>query len=241
MELRKYKPDPLSPAFLLLLLLFLSISGRSAVHAYKNHTVGDSLGWFDKLEKPAVDYQKWTAGKTFGLGDFLIFNTDNNHSVVQTYNFTTYKLCDYDDASENDTTEWSAADPSATTPYAVMVAVPLVKEGPNYFFSGNYDGEQCQNGQQFKINVTHGQGLPKSMGDPSDEAPAPVVPDTGDQTEAAPDTIVPSSFDNPRNDVADNDKESSSSNSISLVYCFKFNEFFFLLIGIASACFLSLY
>lgn len=172
---------------------------------------------------------------------FAVFNTDNNHSVVQTYNFTTYKLCDYDDASENDTTEWSAADPSATTPYAVMVAVPLVKEGPNYFFSGNYDGEQCQNGQQFKINVTHGQGLPKSMGDPSDEAPAPVVPDTGDQTEAAPDTIVPSSFDNPRNDVADNDKESSSSNSISLVYCFKFNEFFFLLIGIASACFLSLY
>lgn len=162
---------------------------------------------------------------------------------MQTYNVTTYKLCDYDDASDHDTTEWSAADPSATTPYPVTVAVPLVKEGPNYFFSGNYDGEQCQNGQQFNINVTHGQGLPKSMRDPSEEAPAPVVPDTGDQTESAPDTIIPSSFDNPRNDVADNnnDKESSGSNSLSLIYCFKFNEFLFLLVGIASACFLSLY
>ncbi|XP_022943355.1 blue copper protein-like [Cucurbita moschata] len=233
MEQRKYRADLLSPAFLVL-LLFLSLSGRSAVHAYKNYTVGDSLGWFDKLEKPAVDYQKWTVGKNFSLGDFLIFNTDNNHSVVLTYNFTTYKLCDYDDASEHDTTEWSAADPSATTPYAVTVAVPLLKEGTNYFFSGHYDGEQCQNGQQFKINVTHGQGLPKSMRDSSDEAPAPVVPDTGDQTESAPDTIVPSNFDNPVNDVADSDKEVSGSVSLSLHS--KFNEFFFVLAGIASAC-----
>ncbi|KAG6570434.1 hypothetical protein SDJN03_29349, partial [Cucurbita argyrosperma subsp. sororia] len=212
MEQRKYGADLLSPAFLVL-LLFLSLSGRSAVHAYKNYTVGDSLGC---------------------LGDFLIFNTDNNHSVVLTYNFTTYKLCDYDDASEHDTTEWSAADPSATTPYAVTVAVPLLKEGTNYFFSGHYDGEQCQNGQQFKINVTHGQGLPKSMRDSSDEAPAPVVPDTGDQTESAPDTIVPSNFDNPVNDVTDSDKEVSGSVSLSLHS--KFNEFFFVLAGIASAC-----
>ncbi|XP_022995137.1 cucumber peeling cupredoxin-like [Cucurbita maxima] len=234
MEQRKYRAD-LLPSPFLLVLIFLSLSGRSLVNAYQNYTVGDSLGWFDELEKPAVDYQNWTVGKTFSLGDFLIFNTDNNHSVVQTYNFTTYNLCDYDDASEDDTTEWSAADPSATTPHAVTVAVPLVKEGANYFFSGHYDGEQCQNGQHFKINVTHGQGLPKSLGDSSDEAPAPVVPDSGDRTESAPDTIVPSSFDNPRNDVADNDsdkKESSGSVSLMSLH-FKFNEFFFLLVGTA--------
>ncbi|XP_022152980.1 blue copper protein [Momordica charantia] len=236
MEQRNYRADPLQPAFLL--LLFLSLSGRSVVHAYKNYTVGDSLGWFDKLEKPAVDYQKWIAGKNFGLGDFLIFNTDNNHSVVQTYNFTMYKLCDNDDASANDTTEWSAADPSATAPYAVTVPVPLIKEGINYFFSGNYDGEQCQNGQHFQINVTHGQGLPKSMRDSSDEAPGPAVaPDTGDETESAPDTIIPSSFDHPRNDVADTD-DKEASGSVSLLLHFKFNDLFFLLVGIASIFFI---
>jgi len=33
--------------------------------------VGDSLGWFDNLEKPTVNYQKWVAEKQFSLGDFL--------------------------------------------------------------------------------------------------------------------------------------------------------------------------
>lgn len=55
--------------FLLLLLFFTSFS-RSA-DAYKNYTVGDSLGWFDNLEKPTVNYGKWVAGKNFSLGDFL--------------------------------------------------------------------------------------------------------------------------------------------------------------------------
>lgn len=234
MEHRKYGADLLPSAFILVFLIFISFSGGSVVHAYTNFTVGDSLGWFDNLEKPAVDYQNWTVGKNFSLGDFLIFNTDNNHSVVQTYNFTTYNLCDYDDASENDTTEWSAADPSAITPYAVTVSVPLVKEGTHYFFSGNYDGEQCQNGQQFKINVTLGEGLPESMrDDSSDQAPAPAIPDSGDRTESAPDTIVPSSFDNPRNDVADHDNNNNNeaSGSVSIM---SFSSL--LLVGIIACC-----
>ncbi|KAM3692649.1 hypothetical protein ACJW31_08G104700 [Castanea mollissima] len=162
---------------------------------YKNYTVGDSLGWYDTLEKPNVNYQKWVAGKNFSLGDFLIFNTDSNHSIIQTYNFTTYKLCDYEDAQENDTIQWSISDPSATTLNSVTVPVPLVKEGMTYFFSSDYDGEQCKNGQHFKVNVTHGQGLPKK---------------------SAPDTIVPSNFNNPHEDTAD--KEASGSVSLSMYW-----------------------
>ena len=56
-------------AFLLLLLVFVSFSG--CVEAYKNYTVGDSLGWYDNLHEPSVNYQKWVAGKHFSLGDFL--------------------------------------------------------------------------------------------------------------------------------------------------------------------------
>jgi hypothetical protein len=55
--------------FILSCLFLLSFSG--SVEAYKNYTVGDSLGWFDKLEKPNVNYQKWVAAKNFSLGDFL--------------------------------------------------------------------------------------------------------------------------------------------------------------------------
>lgn len=199
-----------------------------SVGAYKNYTVGDSLGWFDNLEKPTVNYQKWVAKKQFSLGDFLIFNTDNNHSLVQTYNFTTYKQCDYDDAQDKDTIQWSSVDPSNTDIHPVTVAVPLLKEGATYFFSSDYDGEQCKNGQHFKINVTHGQGLPKSLQKPSEDSPSPASPISGDD-ESAPDTNVPSNFNNPKEDsddekTSDKDKDKEESSSVSMLKYVKFHN-----------------
>ncbi|KAH9790309.1 hypothetical protein KPL71_003360 [Citrus sinensis] len=105
--------------FCFLLLRLLCFSGSA--EAYKNYTVGDSLGWYDSQEKPAVDYQQWADAKNFSLGDFL----NTNHSVVQTYNFTTYKECDYDDALDSDTKLWSAADPSNTATSGVTVPANL--------------------------------------------------------------------------------------------------------------------
>ncbi|KAK1319433.1 hypothetical protein QJS10_CPB04g00472 [Acorus calamus] len=134
-------------------LLCFFISFTSAADAYQNYTVGDNLGWFDNKHNPKINYQRWVAGKNFSLGDFLIFNTDKNHSVIQTYNLITYKRCDYNNANANDTVVWSAGQP--------VVAVPLLKEGMTYFFSGNYDGKQCKHGQHFKIKVLHGLGLPR--------------------------------------------------------------------------------
>ncbi|KAF3455277.1 hypothetical protein FNV43_RR05725 [Rhamnella rubrinervis] len=198
---------------------FLVSFSRSA-EAYKNYTVGDSLGWYDSQEKPSVNYQKWASGKTFSLGDFLIFNTDTNHSVVLTYNFTTYKLCDYDNSVDNDTVQWSSSDPSNTATQQVTVAVPLLKEGPTYFFSGDYDGDQCRSGQHFMINVTHGQGLPKSLRDPSDESPGPTSAQSGDDEESTPDTIVPSNFNNPKEEMADDDDDHKDASDASVLLLF---------------------
>ncbi|KAE8696039.1 Detected protein of confused Function [Hibiscus syriacus] len=39
--------------------------------SYKNYTMGGSLGWFETLEKPDVNYQKWADSNNFSLGDFL--------------------------------------------------------------------------------------------------------------------------------------------------------------------------
>ncbi|CAM8886710.1 hypothetical protein QQ045_025664 [Rhodiola kirilowii] len=193
------------------LFLFI-ISSLSLSSAYQNYTVGDTLGWFDNLEKPDINYQKWADSHSFSLGDFLIFNTDNNHSVVQTHNATVYALCDADDAALNDTYEWSSADPSATTPHPVTVPVPLITEGPIFFFSGDYDGEQCLNGQHFKINVTHGRGLPDSLKD-DQGAMAPANPDAGND-DSAPDTVVSSDFDHPRNDKDKDDGDSEKHSSV---------------------------
>lgn len=179
--------------FALFLLCLIGGGGIQRGEAYKNYTVGDSLGWFDNLEKPSVDYDKWVSGMTFSLGDFLLFNTDSNHSVTQTHNFTTYSTCD---SQGDDNIQWSSIDPNSTEVLPVTVPVPLLKEGPTYFFSGDYDGEQCMHGQKFEINVTHGQGLPPSLRDDpdlatgpttADAAPGPNNPDAGD--DSTPDTI----------------------------------------------------
>nr|AAM61545.1 unknown [Arabidopsis thaliana] len=214
-----------------LLIMYLMLLSLSA-DAYKNYTVGESTGWFDIQERPSANYQKWADSKSFSLGDFLIFNTDSNHSVVQTYDFKTYKDCDYDNNENNDTTEWSAANPSATSPVPVSISVPLVKEGSNYFFSGNYDGEQCKFGQHFMINVTHGQGLPDSSSPDDAAAPGPSESSQSGDDEVAPDTIVPANFDHPKDiESADDDKEvhskkSSSSTTKTSLFCFVFMGLF---------------
>lgn len=180
------------------LFLLCLIGGFQRAKAYKNYTVGDSLGWFDNLAKPGLDYHKWVSGKTFSLGDFLLFNTDSNHTVIQTNNFKIYTTCD---SQGDDNIQWSSIDPNSTEVLPITVAVPLLKEGPTYFFSGDYDGEQCMHGQKLAINVTHGQGLPPSLlrDNPdlavgptaSNAAPGPANPDAGDDT---PD-LVSSNYD----------------------------------------------
>ncbi|PWA48915.1 early nodulin-like protein 18 [Artemisia annua] len=191
----------------MLIVMVFMMTTLGGVAGYKNYTVGGDLGWFDKLEKPTVDYQKWASSKTFSLGDFLIFNTDNNHTVVQTYNSTIYTLCDDSSALDNDTINYASPDPSAAAVHPVSAAVPLLKVGPTYFFSSFYDGEQCENGQKFSINVTQGQGLPPSLRPPTPESPGPVSQESGDDT--VPDTIVPANFDHPK-DLTDDDSDDES-------------------------------
>lgn len=110
--------------------------------------------------------------------------------------------------------EWSAGDPSADS-HPVSVAVPLVKEGMTYFFSGDYDGEQCKHGQHFKINVTHGQGLRPSLRSSSTESPGPAsASDNND--DSAPDTVIPSNFNNPQNEKGDDVDQESGSVSLAM-------------------------
>jgi len=63
------------------LLLFFCLSGSA--HAYKNYTVGDSLGWFDNTENSNVNYQKWADTKEFTLGDFL--SNSLTHTVSSSF------------------------------------------------------------------------------------------------------------------------------------------------------------
>ncbi|KQJ86800.1 blue copper protein [Brachypodium distachyon] len=137
--------------------------------AYKNHTVGGAAGWFFNATSNSTsgNYSSWAAAETFFLGDYLIFKTNDNSSVVLTPNSTTYELCD---ASEDDGLETyiygggsgGGGGPEPTE----AIAVPLIYEGANYFFSEADGGAQCQQGMRFQIKVAHGRGLPPALAHP---------------------------------------------------------------------------
>ncbi|KAK7394864.1 hypothetical protein VNO78_15405 [Psophocarpus tetragonolobus] len=137
----------------------------AATTGYHNHTVGGAAGWFfnSTTYTPATNYSSWASTQTFDLGDYLIFNTNSNQTVVQTYNKTTYLNCTTDD-SDNGTFVYDGG--NSRFGEALTVAVPLTIVGPNYFFSDASDGIQCQRGLAFEIDVQRGLGLPPNLNQP---------------------------------------------------------------------------
>lgn len=156
-----------------LFVVALLITAAAAADSYTNHTVGGDAGWFfdSTTNKTSSDFSSWAANQTFNLGDFLIFNTNTNQTVIKTYNKTTYDSCTMDDALDTDTVQYDGG--SNDFGKAMTIVVPLTIEGTQYFFSDAEDGEQCQNGMAFEIKVSHGLGLPPSLNQPPPPAYVP--------------------------------------------------------------------
>lgn len=153
--------------------------------AYTNHTVGGTAGWAfnSSTNSSNTNYTDWAAGQSFNLGDYLVFNTNSNMTIVQTYNATTYALCSTDQDDSNETSVY-ADDGNEGFGIAESVAVALTVEGPNYYFSDSGDdGIQCSKGMRFEINVEHGLGLPPSLSQPP-PPPPPLWPATPPSTES---------------------------------------------------------
>ncbi|KAL3615609.1 hypothetical protein CASFOL_041270 [Castilleja foliolosa] len=166
-----------------LIAFALLINTAAAADAYNNHTVGAGGGWFFNsiTNKSSADYNAWATNQTFDLGDYLIFNTNTNQTVVQTYNKTTYDSCTIDDSLDTDTFQYSGE--SNEFGNLTTISVPLTIEGTQYYFSGAEDGEQCENGMGFEIKVSRGLGLPPSLNQPP---PPAYVPPPGPAEEEGP-------------------------------------------------------
>ncbi|KAL5669868.1 hypothetical protein ACJX0J_022089, partial [Zea mays] len=92
------------------------------------------------------------------------FKTNDNSSVVQTTNATTYGLCDAsDDLAETTSIYGGGGGGGGGLEQNSTIAVALTAEGANYFFSEADGGAQCQQGMRFEIKVEHGRGLPPSL------------------------------------------------------------------------------
>ncbi|KAL3517051.1 hypothetical protein ACH5RR_023953 [Cinchona calisaya] len=191
-------------SLLLLLPIMINVASTAAATAgastpatpssYINHTVGGVAGWSfnSTTNKTSTDFSAWAANQTFNLGDYLIFNTNTNQTVIQTYNETTYRNCTMDDASDTDTFEYQGGSNDFGEP--LTIAVPLTIEGLQYYFSDADDGLQCLNGMAFEITVRHGLGLPPSLNQPP--PPPYVEPPSTIEEQSPPVTIISS----PRSD-----------------------------------------
>ncbi|KAL6623172.1 hypothetical protein ACP70R_033051 [Stipagrostis hirtigluma subsp. patula] len=97
----------------------------------------------------------------------MFFKTNDNSSKVQTTTVTTY--CEGSEDKSAAVYDGGRAG-GPVSKQALIVAVPLIEEGTNYFFSNSDDDAQFQQGMRFEIKVEHGRGLPPSLKNPP---PAP--------------------------------------------------------------------
>ncbi|XP_021904561.1 cucumber peeling cupredoxin-like [Carica papaya] len=177
-------------------LLITTAAAAVPATSYANHTVGDVAGWFFNVNTnaSATGYSSWAANQTFNLGDYLIFKTNTNQSVIQTYNEAIYKSCIIDDAPDDEYFQYDGG--SREFGQALTIAVPLTIEGPNYYFSDADDGVQCQHGMAFEIVVNRGLGLPPSLNQPP---PPPYMEPPGPDSAKSPPVTIGGGSTSPSN------------------------------------------
>ncbi|XP_021284579.1 blue copper protein-like [Herrania umbratica] len=125
-------------------------------------TVGDTSGW-----STGVDYGTWTQGKTFKVGDSLVFNYPTSHTVDEVSK-SDYSTCTVGNAITTDNT-------GATT-------ITLKTAGTHYFICGVIG--HCGNGMKLAVTVESGSSTaaPKSPSSssspPSSDKPSTTTPST---------------------------------------------------------------
>ncbi|XP_022752837.1 blue copper protein-like [Durio zibethinus] len=119
----------------LLLVLCLVVPSLATVY-----TVGDTSGW-----TTGVDYSTWTNGKTFKVGDSLVFNYPTTHTV--------------EEVSSSDYSTCTVGNP-VTTDNSGATTVALKTAGTHYFICGVIG--HCGNGMKLAVKVESGSSTAPS-------------------------------------------------------------------------------
>ncbi|GJM86321.1 hypothetical protein PR202_ga02171 [Eleusine coracana subsp. coracana] len=123
----------------------------------KDYVVGDSSGWTS-----GVDYDTWAKGKTFNVGDNLVFQYNMMHTVAEV------SSADYSACSASNSIQ-SYSDQNTK--------IALTKPGTRYFVCGTPG--HCSGGMKLAVTVAAADAT----------APAPESPSAA--TPAAPGTETP--------------------------------------------------
>ncbi|KAJ6791289.1 blue copper protein precursor [Iris pallida] len=127
-----------------------------------DYTVGDSSGWTN-----GMDYSTWVSGKTFKVGDSLLFSYSLLHSVNEV------SKSDYDACSSSNSIS-SYTDGSTT--------IKLTAPGARYFVCGTPG--HCSGGMKLAVTVASGSG----SGSGSGSAGSPSTPVTPGGSSTTPST-----------------------------------------------------
>ncbi|KAG5043069.1 hypothetical protein JHK87_006984 [Glycine soja] len=140
----------IAASFLVLLLAFPTVFGA-------DHEVGDTSGW-----ALGVNYNTWASGKTFTVGDTLVFKYDSTHQVDEV-DESGYNSC----SSSNSIKNYQDGNSK----------IELTSPGKRYFscpISGH-----CAGGMKLQINVAAASGTPPTTPSgtppttPSNPSPSP--------------------------------------------------------------------
>ncbi|KAL1535789.1 blue copper protein-like [Salvia divinorum] len=146
-------------------LLFVLVISPVA-YGQTTHIVGDSTGW-----DSSVNYVNWARGKTFTVGDSLVFNYDTSHAVDEV-RANDYTGCNTANAISSD----------SNSPTTITLDAP----GPRYFLCPR--SNHCSQGQKLTVNVVAATTTPSP---PSGGGSTPSPP--GEDTPPTPRTTTPSS------------------------------------------------
>ncbi|CAI9786915.1 unnamed protein product [Fraxinus pennsylvanica] len=139
------------------------------IGAQNVYIVGDGLGW-DIPQNSSVSYANWASGKTFMVGDILVFNfVTNQHDVLRVPK-SSYDACSDDNAIGSTITTGPAN-------------VTLDSAGEHYYICTI--GSHCQAGQKLAITVSATPGA-----NPPTSTP-PTTPTTPSPTSSQPDACAP--------------------------------------------------
>ncbi|MCD7464134.1 hypothetical protein HAX54_052179 [Datura stramonium] len=121
------------------------------------HRVGDNMGWIIP-SNGAVAYTNWAAGKTFRVGDTLVFNFMTDRHDVLRVQKTSFDGCNSQNAIGS----------------AIMTGpanVTLDTAGDHYYICTF--GTHCQNGQKLAITVSSSTGTSPGANPPTSAAGGP--------------------------------------------------------------------
>ncbi|KDP28869.1 hypothetical protein JCGZ_14640 [Jatropha curcas] len=154
-----------------LLILLMAIPAAYAAQ----YIVGDSSGWTNF----GVDYSTWASGKTFTVGDTLVFNYDGSTHKVDEVSQSDYNSCSSSNAIESH-------DDGSTT-------IKLSKTGTIYFICPT--AGHCSGGMKLAVNVVAASTTPGTS--PTTPAPAPPSGSTTPSGSNTPAAETPSNTTSP--------------------------------------------